>query len=135
MLYTTANFWFGMFSFFSGQMMYEAYVYQAYNITNTSVSIIFYALFDYEFSKQDLKKNPEHYKIGPQNLYFTNKGFVRWLLSGWIQALIVFLLCFYPVETYAGGGQSSAGVASYNLMAGGQNVYIGCVIAVNLKVI
>jgi phospholipid-transporting ATPase len=135
MLYTTANFWFGMFSFFSGQMIYEAYVYQAFNILNTGVSIIFYALFDYEYSKQDLKAKPDLYKIGPSNIKFTNTKFVKWLLSGWFQAFVVFMLCFYPVETYKGGGQSSNGVESYNLMAGGQNVYVGCVIVVNMKII
>jgi phospholipid-transporting ATPase len=46
MLYITAQFWFGLWSVFSGQPLYEPATYQLYNFSLTGVSIMWYALFD-----------------------------------------------------------------------------------------
>lgn len=36
---------------FSGQPLYEPFIYQLYNITMTSLPIMFFALFDFEYEK------------------------------------------------------------------------------------
>jgi len=72
---------FGYNSLFSGQTLYEKYIYQMYNITMTSLPIMWFAIYDFEFekdrvpadskdSKNDLKlllRNPLLYKIGMNN--------------------------------------------------------------------
>ena len=40
-----------MLSIFSSQVLYEPLIYQAWNITMTSLPILWYALFDWEYSK------------------------------------------------------------------------------------
>lgn len=46
---------FGFWSLFSGQVLYEAIMYQNYNITLTSLPIMFYCLFDFEYVKNKPK--------------------------------------------------------------------------------
>ena len=129
----------------------------------TSFSIIFYALFDWEFKKGDegvdlatnlsplstpsrfpipttsqlplpaktFMNNPELYGIGLRNEKFNNWRFLLWLVMGWIQAAFIFFTCMkWPQEP-----ESSNGPYSYNLFAGGQNVYAACVIVVNLVIL
>jgi hypothetical protein len=45
------QFYFGFQSAFSGQPLYEQFIYQLYNITMTSLPIMWYALYDFEFEK------------------------------------------------------------------------------------
>jgi len=56
-LYITAQYIFAFWSCFSGQPMYEPFIYQLYNITMTSLPIMFFALFDFEYEKD---KEHEH---------------------------------------------------------------------------
>ena len=60
------NFWFGIYSMFSGSFLYEKFIYQLYNIIFTSVPIVWFALFDYEFPKKVFMKDPSKYQIGLQ---------------------------------------------------------------------
>mmetsp|Transcript_53798 Transcript_53798/g.73741 ORF Transcript_53798/g.73741 Transcript_53798/m.73741 type:complete len:86 (+) Transcript_53798:675-932(+) len=55
-LYIIVQYYFGRDSLFSGQPMYEPFIYQLYNITFTGLPIMIYALFDFECSKSDLVK-------------------------------------------------------------------------------
>jgi len=71
----------------------------------TGLSIIWYALFDWEYSKERSEKdkdglkyfmsNPELYKIGITNEKFTDCRFWSWILLGWAQALLIFFFCQY----------------------------------------
>ena len=73
-----------MWSTFSGQQLYEAFIYQTYNMNCTGVSIMFYALFDFEFTKRALMDNPQYYEIGIKNTKFNHKRFWSWLMMGWV---------------------------------------------------
>ena len=50
-LYVTTQFFFGFYSAFSGQPLYEKVIYQLYNITFTSFPVMWLAVFDYEHNK------------------------------------------------------------------------------------
>lgn len=60
-LYVTTQFFFGFSNAFSGQPLYDKVIYQLYNITFTSLPVMWYAVFD-----QDHKKVPDGAK-GPQD--------------------------------------------------------------------
>lgn len=77
-LYVMVQFLFGYFSIFSGQTMYEKWIYQIYNVTFTGLHNIWYALFDFEFEKQVLLNTPIFYSIGMQDLIFNMKEFWIW---------------------------------------------------------
>ena len=55
-LYIACLYLFGFFSMFSGQTLYESIIYQFYNITMTSLPIMFFAQFDFEYLKDDPSK-------------------------------------------------------------------------------
>ena len=54
-LFVLVPFWFGIVSTFSGQSIYEQWIYQLYNIVFTAIPIMWYALFDFEFTKEEFK--------------------------------------------------------------------------------
>jgi phospholipid-transporting ATPase len=64
MVMVLPNFWFGVFSMFSGTFLYEKFIYQMYNIVFTSLPIIWWALFDYEHPRERFLKDPSLYQIG-----------------------------------------------------------------------
>jgi len=47
MLYVLAQFWFGFYSVFSGQPLYDSFIYQMFNISFTGLPIMWYAVFDF----------------------------------------------------------------------------------------
>ena len=65
-LFVLPLFWFGFVSAFSGQILYESWLYQCYNIVFTSFPIMWYAIFDEEIVKERFLKEPNHYEIGLQ---------------------------------------------------------------------
>lgn len=50
-LYVVTQFFFGAYSCFSGQPLYEQVIYQMYNIFMTSAPIMWYSTYDYEYEK------------------------------------------------------------------------------------
>jgi len=53
-LYVSAgHFWPCLRSAFSGQTMYDAMIYQIYNMMMTSLPIMWYATYDYKYEKDD----------------------------------------------------------------------------------
>ncbi len=75
-------FWFGIWSAFSGQTIYEAFIYQLYNIFPTSVPIMYYSVMIFQYDKDEYLKNPKLYKIGISAECFSTKTFWRWLIYG-----------------------------------------------------
>ena len=49
---------------FSGQSLYDSYLYQLFNLFYTSLPIIIFAVFDQEFLTQDFLTISSLYKIG-----------------------------------------------------------------------
>jgi len=50
-LYVVPQFYFGFFSAFAGQPLYEQLIYQMYNITMTSLPVLWYCVFDFQYKK------------------------------------------------------------------------------------
>ena len=82
-LYTAPVFWFGINSNFSGTMIYDFMLYVTYNTFYTAVPVIWYATFDFQYSKEFLLKSPGQYKYGIRNLHFNKALYfktVMWAL-------------------------------------------------------
>ena len=93
-LYITVQYYFGFFSAFSGQPLYEPFIYQLYNISMTSFPIMYYALFDFEFEKETFMSNPFHYKLGLQSLCYGKMMFTKWVLYGLWHSFVIYMICF-----------------------------------------
>jgi phospholipid-transporting ATPase len=63
-LFVLPQFWYGFVSAFGGQPFYESWIYQCYNIVFTAFPIMWFALYDSEYSREELISNPKHYTIG-----------------------------------------------------------------------
>lgn len=82
-----------------------------YNVAFTSVPIMWYALFDFEYEKDvnPLKgtaqtrgrlyymRHPHLYRIGPEGACFGISHFARWVFYALAHAFLVYLINFYAV--------------------------------------
>lgn len=65
-LYISTQYVFSWWSCFSGQPLYEGFIYQLYNITFTSLPIFYYCIYDMEYmrcrkmDKEAKKRNEIH---------------------------------------------------------------------------
>jgi len=57
----TPIFWIGYFSLYSSTEIYNNFLLQCFNIFFTSLPIIVFALFDFQYEKDELLRNPRHY--------------------------------------------------------------------------
>lgn len=81
-LFVLPQYWYGFYSVFSGQTLYEPWIYQLYNISFTALPIIWYALFDFEHTKEKLLAKPKKYRIGINDECFGMRIFWRWIIYG-----------------------------------------------------
>ena len=54
---------------FSGQTLYDSYLYQLFNLFYASMPIVIYAVFDEEYSSDFLDKAPQAYQQGMQGKF------------------------------------------------------------------
>eukprot|EP00347_Sterkiella_histriomuscorum_P005590 403356030 len=123
-------FWYGVCSVYSGVTFYDSYLYQLFNLFFTSNPIMYFALFDYEFTKHQFMTDPKHYQLGLKNQCFSRWVFWRWIFYGAWQGALVAFFCIYSMETINhNNGRTS------ELMVDGQFVYMGVVTLVNIKIL
>ena len=89
-LYVVPQYYFGFNSAFSGQTLYEPVIYQLYNITMTSLPIMWFALFDFEYTKEIFMAKCKLYKLGMQSECFSSKIFIMWLLYALVHGAIIY---------------------------------------------
>lgn len=91
-LYVTVQYYFGFFSVFSGQTLYEPWIYQMYNICFTGSALFFWGLFDFEYTRERFMNDPSLYKVGLEGKLFSTKVFWKWQLYALYQATIILFL-------------------------------------------
>jgi phospholipid-transporting ATPase len=104
------NFWFGLFSIYSATFIYEKFIYLLYNIVFTSVPIVWFALFDYQFPRELFLIDPKKYKIGLNGECFGTKVFWYWFCYGAVQAFLIILFAFYCVDWETSSIYKSGGI-------------------------
>lgn len=101
-------FWFGFLGGFSGQMIYDAWIFQFFNIFFASLPIILYALFDEEFPNTKyldvthsppnfLERSPHHYEPGMKSQLFNGKVFWSWILNGTVHSVIILFFSYFII--------------------------------------
>lgn len=132
MLVVFPLFCYGAFSAYSGQLMFNMWLYQLYNLLFSSIPIGIYAIFDREKEYSLLEKDPKSFQIGLKNQLFSTAQFWKWLLEAAVQAasiclLYVFVICYYTGDP-SHGKMDSLWVAS-------NCIYGTVVLTANLKVL
>mmetsp|Transcript_11345 Transcript_11345/g.12855 ORF Transcript_11345/g.12855 Transcript_11345/m.12855 type:complete len:314 (-) Transcript_11345:11-952(-) len=114
-------FWYGVVSSYSGMNIFEQWLFQLYNIVFTAFPIMWFAVFDYEYSKEVLRRDPKYY-IYVKNPTFTNYKFGKWIFYSIWQSFVLCILAFLPFESQGG-----------TFWMEGNFVFIGVVCIVNIK--
>ena len=86
---------YGWLSLFSGTFIYNTTLYAGFNVIFTSVPIVWFSVFDWEFDKKAFLKLPSLYYIGLKNVYFKSYVFDRMIKYALIQSTLLLFLSFY----------------------------------------
>jgi len=93
-------FWYGVYNFFSALSLYDAFIYQLYNIFYSSLPIIVYGIFDREFTDDILVENRLNYYLqGIEKKLFNTKVFWSWFIYGTYVSVLLTFLSFQIMET------------------------------------
>lgn len=124
------QFWYGAFNFFSGQPLYEPWIYQLYNILFSFLPVFVYGIFDKSMRKSNFFTDVAHYRPGIDGYWFTKLRVVFQLGLSFAVALYLTLtaLIFFDWGNYANGW-------TYGFWNFGNMCYFGVVIVVNLRVL
>lgn len=79
-LYVVVQFYFGFYSVFSGQPLYEQFLYQLYNVCFTGGVLFYWGVMDTQFEKLVFLSKPELYRSGIEGSLFSTKIFWSWNL-------------------------------------------------------
>lgn len=129
-LYVMPIFMYGFVSFFSGTVIYDVYMYQLYNVIFTGLPIIWFAVFDWEYDKAQLMRQPKLYRIGLEDVFFNVWVFWRWFFYAVWQGTLLCFLAFYSLDT----ALSPKGMVGC-LNNDGNFIFGTIVLVVNLKVL
>ena len=132
MVLVIPQFWFGFLNGFSGQNIYNPFLYQLYNMLHSSFPIVIYGLLDKEYSGRFLMSHSNLYINGMKNKLFNLKVFWKWIFAGFIQSLII------TIPTYLALGQFSSDMQTGEEMlfwGCGMSVYGALIIVTNLKIL
>lgn len=119
---------------FSGQMFFESFLLQTYNLIYTSWPIIVYATFDEEFEKGTLLENPFLYVDGIQGILYNQSVFWQWIRSAVVESFLLVLISFYGLNYYPTTLGSTQGQLP-DMWLIGTVVYFSCVFIVNNKLL
>uniref|UniRef100_A0A8C3E323 Phospholipid-transporting ATPase n=1 Tax=Corvus moneduloides TaxID=1196302 RepID=A0A8C3E323_CORMO len=116
--FTLVHFWYGFFSGFSAQTVYDEWFITLYNLVYTSLPVLGMSLFDQDVDDHWSMVFPQLYVPGQQNLYFNKVVFVKCMLQGVYSSLILFFIPYGAMyNTVRSDGKAIADYQSFALMA------------------
>jgi phospholipid-transporting ATPase len=90
---------FGFFSLFSGQTLYDPWIYQLFNIVFSSLPIIWFGIYDKELSFNKLENGKYYYVKGMVGKSFHSKRFWKWVIYGVVQGAIICYFSYFGNES------------------------------------
>ncbi|KAF1396631.1 Phospholipid-transporting ATPase FetA, partial [Spheniscus magellanicus] len=116
--FTLVHFWYGFFSGFSAQTVYDEWFITLYNLVYTSLPVLGMSLFDQDVDDRWSMLFPQLYVPGQQNVYFNKIMFVKCMLQGIYSSLILFFIPYGAMyNTMRSDGKAIADYQSFALMA------------------
>ncbi|KAM3847610.1 phospholipid-transporting ATPase ID-like isoform 2-T4 [Vipera latastei] len=115
--FTLVHFWYGFFSGFSAQTVYDEWFITLYNMVYTCLPVLGMSLFDQDVDDRWSLQFPELYVPGQQNLYFNKKEFAKCILYSIYSSLVLFLVPYgTSFDSVRGDGKDVADYQSFALM-------------------
>ncbi|KAL6061509.1 Phospholipid-transporting ATPase [Balamuthia mandrillaris] len=130
-VFALPNFWFGIYSSFSAQTMFDSWAVSIYNIAFTGLPIVMLACFDQVVRRRELYANPQLYQSGIRGIDFNKKKYWGWQLMGMIQSLII---TFFGMLTFWYGNVGSNGW-SFGVFTMGCTVLTAVILTVSAKLV
>ena len=127
-LFVLPQFWLGFVNYFSGQYLYDPWIYQLFNIIFACFPIVWFGIYDKEVSYDILISDSRYYTQGIINKLFHNKRFWKWVLYGIIQAFFVYIYSFHTCNFIYDG-------YLHDITSQGSIAYSGIVLIVNIKIL
>ena len=127
--YTITQFWFMLFTSYSGMRFYDDWYQSTYNLFFTSVPVLVMGLLDQDVSVKASRNHPGLYKEGINNTYFNKWELAKWILSAIWASLVVF---FFSVLMFEGADGSDGRISGHWTAATAAYTY--CVLVVNVRV-
>ncbi|XP_072462880.1 phospholipid-transporting ATPase FetA-like isoform X4 [Notamacropus eugenii] len=113
--FTLVHFWYGFFSGFSAQTVYDEWFIALYNLTYTSLPVLAMSLFDQDVNDLWSLRFPELYEPGQYNLYFNKKEFVKSILHGIYSSFVLFFVTYG--STYNSVQSNGKNISDYQSFA------------------
>lgn len=86
---------------FSGQPAYNDWFLSLYNLFFSSIPVVAMGVFDQDVSARYCLKFPLLYQEGVQNVLFSWRRILSWMLNGFCSAIIIFFFCTKALELQA----------------------------------
>ncbi|XP_042694326.1 phospholipid-transporting ATPase ID [Centrocercus urophasianus] len=116
--FTLVHFWYGFFSGFSAQTVYDQWFITLYNLAYTSLPVLGMSLFDQDVDDRWSLLFPQLYVPGQENLYFNKTVFIKCMLQGIYSSLVLFFIPYGAMyNTMRSDGKAIADYQSFALMA------------------
>lgn len=131
-IFVVAQFWFGFRNAFSGQTLYEPFLYQGYNLVFTAFPIIWFAVYDLQHPKAKFLKDPSLYEIGLKNECFSTTSFFQNILNAIVNGCMIWFFCFYCEDSTV---VNSEGKQGSEFWFDGTMVYAAVVLVVNIRIL
>jgi phospholipid-transporting ATPase len=123
-------FWFGIYTKYTAQNLFESWSLSCYNVIFTSIPIMVYSIFDKDINVPNSLATPELYVEGQRNIEFGIKILWGWLTIGlWNSLVIFFGMIFYFGDSVIDNTGQSHGIWSFGVIS-----YTVVIVVVNLKV-
>ncbi|MCH91204.1 phospholipid-transporting ATPase 9-like, partial [Trifolium medium] len=90
-----------VYASFSGEPAYNDWFLALYNVFFSSLPVIALGVFDQDVSARYCLKFPLLYQEGVQNILFSWRRVLSWMLNGFFSALLIFFFCTKAMELQA----------------------------------
>ncbi|CAL0315296.1 unnamed protein product [Lupinus luteus] len=124
-----------VYASFSGQPAYNDWFLSLYNVFFSSLPVIALGVFDQDVSARYCLKFPMLYQEGVQNILFSWRRILSWMLNGFISAIIIFFFCTKAMEIQAfndegrTAGRDILGATMYTCVVWVVNLQMGLAIS------
>eukprot|EP00761_Pharyngomonas_kirbyi_P003825 gb/GECH01003829.1/.p1 GENE.gb/GECH01003829.1/~~gb/GECH01003829.1/.p1 ORF type:complete len:1254 (+),score=257.06 gb/GECH01003829.1/:1-3762(+) len=127
--FTMTQFWFAIYSGFSGMTFHDSWHVSLFNVLFTSLPILFVSCLDQDATEDEVYENPHLYRMGQENTQYSNSVFLLWVAEGLFHSLVLFFFPFYifGLDSTVDNGRM------YSFWAIGTVCYTAVVLVVNLR--
>lgn len=129
-IFALVNFWFGIFSGFSAQTLFDSWAVSVYNIFFTGLPILMVAIFDKATSRQQILQYPKVYERGIRSKDFSRWDFWGWQFLGIVQSIII---AFFGFASYMHSDVSHDG-GVLDLFSMGATIMTSVIYVVSVKI-